>query len=207
MKTYPQIRIKNAWLIREQVSTHLHKLWGSEDKPMANDKQMDEIVQAYRDAWEPYEQKILAAMCEELGLSFRQNIIDVYIAPWFHAFSDPMIIGVIHKPDRFVEILTHELLHRLLTDNNESPDDTKYRQYWAKLFGNDHTSRALVHIPVHATLQAIFDDHLHEPQRTVNDRERCKEWPAYDAAWKYVEQEGYREIIGKLRQQYAHLER
>ena len=198
MNSYPEIRIKDAWLLRQQASVHLHKLWGSEDKPLATDEQMREIVKAYQDAWKPYEQRILEAMYEELGLTFRQNTIDVYIAPWFHAFSDPMVVGVVHTPDRFVEILTHELTHRLLTDNNETAYDTKYREQWAELFGNDHSSKTLVHIPVHAVLQAIFDDHLHEPQRTKSDREQCKEWPAYDKAWGYVEQEGYKAILKKL---------
>ena len=37
-------------------------------------------------------------MCGLLDLEFRQNIIDVNIAPWFYAFSDPMVIGVTLNP-------------------------------------------------------------------------------------------------------------
>jgi hypothetical protein len=197
--TYPEIRIKNAWLLRENVSVHLHKLWGNDNEPLATDEQMDDVVKTYKDTWKPYEQKILLAMHEELGLTFRQNIIDVNIAPWFGAFSDPMVIGVVYSPERFVEVLTHELIHRLLTDNKETPYDTEYRKHWAELFGSDHTPKTLVHIPVHATLQAIFNDHLREPLHTENDREECRKWPAYDRSWQYVEQEGYKTVLEKLR--------
>src|SRR5919199_1161053 len=94
--------------------------------------------------------KILLSMTETLGSSFRQNIIDVYIAPWFHAFSDPLVIGVTKEPDVFVDTLTHELLHRLLTDNTTIPYETDLIAEWRKLFGNNHNFKVLVHIPVHA---------------------------------------------------------
>lgn len=106
----PSVRIKNAWLLRENVSRHLHELWG-EGKVLADDEWMEWKVGEYEKAWQPYEQKILHGMIEILGLSFRQNIIDVYIAPWFHAFSDPLVIGVMQEPDVFVDTLTHELVH------------------------------------------------------------------------------------------------
>lgn len=99
---------------------------------------MEWKVGEYKKAWRPYEQKIILNMTELLGLSFRQNILDVYIAPWFHAFSDPLVIGVTKEPDLFVDILTHELFHRLLTDNTAVPYETNMLTEWRRLFGEDH---------------------------------------------------------------------
>lgn len=195
---YPEIRIKNAWLVRDNVSVNLHKLWGEEGEELASYDEIDEIVAKYQTAWKPYEHKILEGMSETLGLTFRQNIIDVYIAPWFYAFSDPMVIGVTYDPNRFVEVLTHELLHRLLTDNNQTLYDTEYDKQWAKIFG-EHDFTTLVHIPVHAGLQAIFDDVLGEPERTKRDKAKCKKHNGYREAWEYVEKDGYKEIIAKLK--------
>ena len=202
MTSYPVIRIKNAWLLRQNASVHLHKLWGKDDDELADDKKVDEIVKSYRKAWEPYEERIVHGICELLGLEFRQNIIDVHVAPWFTAFSDPMVVGVVYEPERFVEIMTHELTHRLLTDNTQTSYDTDYVGEWRQLFGDDKNNDELVHIPVHAIMQAVFDDVLREPKRTANDKEMCKQWPDYDAAWRYVEGYGYNEVIEQLRNSY-----
>lgn len=139
-------------------------------------------------------------------MSFRQDIIDVYIAPWFTAFSDPMIIGVIHKPDLFVDILTHELIHRLITDNVTTPYNAPLLREWKKLFGKQHDWNTLVHIPVHAINKAIYLDILKSPKRLKRDIKRCSKFSVgYKEAWDYVEEYGYQEIIEQLRQSYNNL--
>lgn len=201
-RSYPGIRIKDAWLLRQNASAHLHKLWDKKDRPLADNEHMKKKVAAYKKAWNPYEKEIIHGMCDLLELEFRQNIIDVNIAPWFGAFSDPMVIGVIYEPNRFVEVLTHELLHRLLSDNIQTDYGTDYPKQWKKLFGEEHSFKTLVHIPVHATLQAVFDDVLHEPERTKHDKKLCEQWPDYHAAWQYVGENGYKEIIDQLKNSY-----
>lgn len=204
----PEIRIKDAWLLRENASKHLHELWGK-DKTLADDEWMEKRVADYKKAWKPLEHKILTAMTDLLGLSFRQNIVDVHIAPWFNAFSDPMVIGVMKEPDEFVDILTHELIHRLLTDNTAVPHDYMLLDEWQKLFGKEHTFGMVVHIPVHAVHKAIYLDTLKEPKRLKRDIENNKKYDATDyiGAWDYVEQHGYKDIIEQLRQSYARLQK
>jgi hypothetical protein len=203
----PDIRIKDAWLVRENVSTHLHELWGK-GKTLADDKWMEKRVKDYQDAWKPYQQKILGGMTETIALSFRQDIIDVYIAPWFNAFSDPMIIGVMREPDEFVDTLTHELIHRLLTDNTAIPHDTQLLTVWQKLFGKNHSFSMLAHIPVHAIHKAIYLDILDAPERLKRDIESNKKFDAADYvnAWEYVEKHGYKKIIDKLKDSYLTLQ-
>lgn len=203
----PEVRIKDAWLLRDNASKHLHELWSKEGAVLADDDKMYEIVDTYKKAWQPYERKILLGMCDLLELKFYQNTIDVYIAPWFQAFSDPMVIGVTYKPDRFVEVLTHELCHRLLTDNQYNTEYPILSNEWTRLFGEDMSFGMRIHIPVHAMLQAIFDDTLHEPARTKNDKKLCQPWPDYKAAWDYVDEHGYKTIITKLKKSYKQLEK
>ena len=202
----PVIRIKDAWLLRENVSKHLHELWGK-DTELADDKWMKNKVAAYQVAWKPFEKKILIAMCDILGLDFRQNIIDVYIAPWFGAFSDPLVIGVIYEPDLFIDILTHELIHRLLTDNTSVPADTEIGYEWELLFGKKNTFTTLVHIPVHAVHKAIYLDIFKEPERYERDKARMKRLKAveYVKSFEYVDEMDYKVIIEKLKKSYDKL--
>ncbi len=202
----PEIRIKHGWLLHDAISVNLHKLWG-DGKELASHERVREIVAEYQEAWEPYEEKILTGMTELLGTNFRQNIIDVYVAPWFKAFSDPMVIGVIYEPDEFVDVLTHELLHRLLTDNTATSDGLKLVKEWKRLFGEDHSFKTLVHIPVHSLHKAIYFDVLNEPQRLHRELARLKEnkMPEYLKAWEYVEEHGYQGITEKLSGMYQRM--
>ena len=51
----PEIRIKNAWLLRESASRHLHTLFAEEGAEMANHAEIDEIVEAVLPAVVPDE--------------------------------------------------------------------------------------------------------------------------------------------------------
>lgn len=204
---YPEIVIKDGWLLRENASQYLHELWAKPGDKLAGDDDMEKIVKAYQDAWKPLEKKILHGMCEVFDLEFRHNVIDVYIAPWFNGFSDPLVIGVTYKPDNFIDLLTHELFHRLLTANTKYDiDKSKRRLQWQVLFGKEHEFKTLVHIPVHAGLKAIYLDVLKEPRRLERDIENSKRHPGYDLAWDYVEKHGYKEIIQKLKDSYSELQ-
>lgn len=204
---YPEIRIKYGWLLHEEVSVHLHKLYAKNGQQIADKEWMKLKVADYQKAWNPYENKIIKGMCDTLELEFRQNIIDVYIAPWFSAISDPMVIGVIFEPDLFIDKLTHELLHRLLTDNTAIPRKTKLLPVWQKLFGSQHSIAATVHIPVYAIHKLIYLDILNEPERLKRNITNCKtnNLTEFVKAWDYVDKHDYKEIVEKLKANYAEL--
>ncbi len=205
----PNIRIKNGWLLRANVSIYLHKLWAKEGDQLIDREGIDKKVEAYSRAWEKHEDKILKGMVHITGLEFRQNIIDVYIAPWFNAFSDPMVVGVIYKPDVFVDVLTHELLHRLLTDNNYVSNNVDLVKEWRKMFGKQLTHIALLHISVHAIHKAIYLDILKAPERLERDvvyyKKFDKKGDSYATAWDYVEKHDYKKIIEQLKESYRNL--
>lgn len=200
----PKIRIKYGWLLTENASTGLNELWG-EGESLLSPEEYIEIAKDYEIAWRPYEEPVLRGMCDLLELEFRQDIIDVYIAPWFRAFSDPVVVGVMYQPNRFIEVLSHELIHRLLTDNRQSDYKTEYVYRWENLFGNEYSPGMIVHIPVHAVYQGIFDDIIGEPQRVVDDIDFVKQDDDYRKAWEYVREHGHKNIINQLREDYKEL--
>ena len=156
-------------------------------------------IERYYDAWHPYEATILKAMCELTGLKFRQNIIDVYVAPFYNSFSDPLFLATKYESDRVVEVLAHELIHRLLTDNTANHYLTSFSNEWREMFGEEHTWNTLAHIPVHAVMQGVFEEYVKEPARIVRDKEMYEKHADYKAAWDYVDRVGYKAIIQQLR--------
>lgn len=194
----PEIRIKYAWLLSDAASVPINELRG-DGKPLLAPKEYFKIADKYKKAWEPYEENVLRGMCELFGLGFRQNIIDVNIAPWFYAFSDPMVIGVRFSDEEFVACLIHELLHRLLTDNTKLDYDIDLIKPWRELYGKDHSVNTIVHIPVHAGVKAILLDVLNRPDLLEKEILGNKDYPDYRKAWEYVDKNDYKEIIKNLR--------
>lgn len=201
----PEVRINFSWLLYE-VSIQLEKIY---DKGLDSQESCEKYADAYRNEWKKYENKILPALVEVLDIEFYKPVIDVNLAPYFIPQSDPLIIHFRAEPDEFVDILTHELTHVLLTDNNKystkaNPDDNRLNEGWEELFGKDHDFNTLVHIPVHAICKYIFLDVLKQPERLERELNKTgkKNMQAYVDSWAYVEKNGYKSIIEKLKNFY-----
>lgn len=205
----PEIRIVYSWLLAGGPSKVLEKQFGPQKE--WTDAEYEKWAHLYRNAWQKYESDILPAMQEVFGLEFYSPVIDVAVAPWFTAQSDPVILHFGYEPERFVDALAHELLHVLLTDNKtysikSSGQPVDLSQRWQKLFG-EREFNELVHIPVHAGLKYIYMDVLHEPSRLEFDIEDNKDNPPYKAAWEYVQAHDYHEIINRIQDDFESIQR
>lgn len=208
----PEIRIQFSWLLFNEVSQDLFKLHATKnDKKLSDYQYYEKYTEDYRDAWLKYEKNTLHGMVDSLGVEFYKPVIDVSLAPWIKPISNPLIISFYYKPDQFIDTLTHELYHNLLTDNTalttkqNRSKRTDLREEWAKMFGSNHSFTTLVHIPVHAGMKYIFLDVFKEPQRLERDIKHVGKWPDYKKAWDYVEQNDYKAILDKLKSYYANL--
>lgn len=194
----PDIRIKYAWLLAGEASAVMHEKYG-EGKPLAPFEHFQGVADKYHAWWSPHSHDILHGICDILDLEFRQNIIDVYVAPWFRPISDPLVIGpAFRSQDSLVNTITHELIHRLLTDNTVVPYGHNFVESWEGLFGNDHTKSALVHIPVHAVMKKLYLDVINRPELFELDMNETLDNIPYVSAWKYVNGNDYSEIVASL---------
>jgi hypothetical protein len=201
-KTLPEVRFEYAFLLSEYASEGLNTLWG-DGTPLRSFDEYTEIVKKYAEWWKDDGDKIIRELCRITELEFYQNTIDVYVAPWFYAFSSPMVLGVtFSSKNQFINTLTHEIIHRLLTDNTTYSREYDFLQLWRSLFGDHHEWNTLVHIPVHAIMQKLYIDVLNRPDLLELDKKDLNEHgdKEYLAAWGYVEQQGYEDIIRKLKQ-------
>lgn len=195
----PQIRWKNPWLLMGAIRKDIEASYKGEEEKLTDEFALA-TIRRYYDAWYPYEAKILQGMCDLTRLEFRQNIVDVYVAPFYNSFSDPLFLATKYESDRIVEVLAHELMHRLLTDNTDNYYLANFVTEWRKIFGEEHTKITLVHIPVHAIMQGVFEEYVKEPARIVRDKKAFENYPDYKAAWDYVDKVGYKTILKQLRE-------
>lgn len=125
------------------------KEWVPPDK-----EKLDKRIQAYKDIWAKYEEKILNGICSALELSFDRNIIDVFIVAGINrSMSNPLIIKSGYAPKNFIVSLAHELIHRLLASNKNSFNINN--NFLLAKGDNDIVNS---HILVYAVLRKIFED-------------------------------------------------
>lgn len=203
----PEIRINFSWLFYNDVCRQLDKV---QKWDLPSGEQCEEWTEAYRNEWSKHETKILTAMQNITGLNFYKSVIDVTTAPGVIPKSEPLFMSFYDTPKSFVDTLTHELIHVLLTDNTTLSIYGENRSFrlgaaWEKLFGIEDDFSCLVHIPVHAIHKKIFCDVLNDPKGVDRDIELNKKFDSksYLKSWDYVEKEGHEVIIEKLKKSYA----
>lgn len=202
MKSYPEIRFKYPWLLLKALDPVLKPAYADMGKEyVLDEKFITGRIGQFEELWRPHEEKIVQGMCTVFGLEFRQNVIDIYVAPFRNSFSDPMVVSTKTADERLVDVIAHELLHRLLSDNTFSEQGDNKRR-WQRLFG-DHPKIVLNHIAVHAGLQALWCDVLGEPERVRRDKDACRGREGYRQAWEYVEEYGYQTIVSQVKVSYT----
>ncbi|MCF7865344.1 MAG: hypothetical protein K9M11_02455 [Candidatus Pacebacteria bacterium] len=189
----PEIRILSGRFIDNVLYSYINRIEEYKDSKAPSRIEMLDAMRARKESWQKEETQILNALQQITGLTFFQNSIDVYlVGGWHRAFSDPVVISIKIEGEAFVDVLTHELIHRLLTDNKQD----KNGGIWCKKNYPEIEDPAVSnHILVHAIHKEIYLDVLGRPDRLAADIEKCEVKLAYKEAWNIVEREGYKNII------------
>ena len=99
----------------------------------------------------------------------------------------------------FLSLLTHELLHRLLTDNTKKID---VGAIWKEMFPNVSNRKVRNHIVLHAVLKelllSVFKDKK-ELERIITFDQKFE---PYKKAWDIVEEKGHKAIIDEFKSYY-----
>lgn len=121
--------------------------WNEWAPPSKED--LDKKIKNYREEWSKHD--IVRQLSKTLGLSFKRNIIDVFIVSGIsRASSHPIIIKSGFKPKEFVITLAHELIHVILTDN----------KIQKVIYDKTKSDAVNNHVIVYAVLKKILDKEL-----------------------------------------------
>lgn len=181
-KSIPKIRIQTSYLLEDRF-----------DIPKMDTAQTNKLEKH----WGEHERAILNHLQDITGLTFAQNIIDVYVVDpdALGGMSDPLIIGGATGKNRFIFMLAHELTHRLIFDNEKGIDWHKLAwKLWPK-------EKHLVahHVVVHAILELLFSNSEYDDGALAIDKEIAQKSPEYTRAWEIVAEEGAQSILEKIR--------
>jgi len=196
----PEIRMVYGWHLDRTFNQYLSEIPNEKEHTAEAREDVMKKIPLFEAEWKKYEKKILQGMCDILGLEFYKSLIDVYVVGAYKAaFSDPLVMSSKYLPDMFVDVLTHEILHILLTDNTKK---VEVRKIWAEMFPEAIDMTSINHILVHAVHKEIYLKTLNMPERLERDQTRCEKWKSYHDAWNIVEKRGHINIINEFKKYY-----
>lgn len=186
----PEIRIHYGYFLDKM----------SCDAPLS-ENEITERMNANINAWHPYEQEVLVRMQRIIGLTFRQNVIDVYLTSRSdETFSDPLVVSLKNSGKNgrgFLREMSHELVHRLVTDNSERVNGA---QVLDEMFPEETSRVTKNHVIVFALLTYLYSEEIPEPKLLEHERDVGD--PEYVKAWQIVDAIGYKNIIEEFRRHY-----
>jgi len=202
MQKLPEVRINYGFLL-ERIYKKLFE--AGQKKEGENFPDKNEMFAKYGHfpgEWKKVEKVVLEAMGDVLELEFYQGVIDAHFVYSSGSMSSPMIIGVRTADEtRFIDLMTHELIHRLLSDNTKKVPVMKV---WNEMFPEtEMTHLTRVHIVLHAVHEHIYREVLDAPERLAKDIAIAQKFPDYAASWKVVQERGYKNIIAEFKEKYV----
>lgn len=191
---FPKIIFRYSWIYDQNWKKWI-KLYDKKNKKYPTYKEIQNYIKKVEKLWWKDEKKILMEFSKVMGLKWREKTVTCYVVGECRPFSDPLTLGIYKKPDYFIDVLVHELIHQLLIQNeinNRNVWKYFHEKYKADLFNTR------IHIPVHALHWHIFLKFFGKKRLKREIRVVSKALD-YKKAWDIVEKEGYENIIKEFK--------
>lgn len=152
-------------------------------------KEVQDRIKAYNDEWAKVGPKVMKGLYLATGLKFKRNTIDIHIVSGNpRPFSSPIVIKSRYTPQEFVNVLTHELIHVLCSDNDDVIPSANYRHMFNE--GNDTIDE---HIAIFAIMNFIFEDMVCDTSYIT------EESGDYKKAFDIAKERGWKEILENIK--------
>jgi hypothetical protein len=186
----PEIVFRNSWI----YDMMLKPLWPKKFK-RPTEKVYDKVIKELEIEWKKTGRRILKELAAVTKLKWHEKEIVAYITVGVYPFSDPLTLNLYGDTQHRIDVLTHELVHRILSDRRNWP---KYQKNWNKIIAKykNEAPNTKHHIVIHAIhehiLRKFYDENrLDKETKSVKDTD-------YKKSWQIVKKEGYKNIIANL---------
>ena len=156
------------------------------------DAKLRKYPEIYSGYWSKYSVTIPKRLSEISGLGWKETSVTCYLVGKHRSFSDPLSITAYEKEGPFLDALTHELIHRLVHQNQECLPGF---WNWLKQKYPEESQLALNHVPVFAMQKALYIDVFGENRAELQRTKPVSIKDDYSIAWEIVDNEGYVKII------------
>lgn len=192
----PEIIFKYSWIYdsnwRKWITLYKH----NKGKYPDSEETLD-YIKKVSSLWKKYDKKILSELSKVTRLKWKKKMIKCYIVGKCVPFSDPLTLPVYkYKEDYFIDVLIHELIHQLFTqEGNMEKAKNAWRYITKKYRKETHLTR--IHIPLYAIHSHIYMKFFNK-KRLGRDVKYISFLPDYKKSWEIVQREGYKNILNEF---------
>lgn len=136
--------------------------------------------------WKKHQRRIVTAIERVTGCHFREQRLVCYVIGRGVPISDPLVLPVfVRRPStRFVDSLTHELLHRIFSQPNGQVFLRRVTRRLRQQYPHE-TWNVILHVVIHAVLMKLYQE-LFSVKRIQSDYDFVASLPEYKRAWDIV---------------------
>lgn len=167
------------------------------NKEYPSKKNILEFVSEIKNAWKINGTILLKKISKIFGLKWSEKKIVCYVVGFSRPMSDPLTIKFCKDVNHAIDVLTHELIHRMQSGLN----DKKWRKWLSYLDSKypKESRTAKDHVLLNAVHKKIYFD-LFDNRRFERDVENSRASKSYKRSWEIVDELGHEEIIKKFRE-------
>ncbi len=183
-KNMPKLIFRRSWLYDQALARE-------RGYKMPSGKSLGAHVRKLEQEWLKNGGNVLKEIARVTKLNWREKEIVCYITAGVIPYSDPLTLNL--RSD--IDTLTHELIHRILSE----PENWKrIKTNWMRLMKKyrNEAQKTKTHIVVHAIHAAILkklfgEQRLKREKKAVHDSKYIRSWAIVDA-------DGYGNIVKEL---------
>jgi len=193
----PKINFRYSWVYDQQW-----KIWSKNLKSRPKEYPSCEDILDYltkiEKIWKSLSKKILIELSDVIRLKWHSKEIQCYVVGSCKPFSDPLTIPIYNDKKWFLDVLIHELIHRLFVENKNLIDSKKAWEYLDDKY-KEESKIIRVHILLYAIHTHIYLKFFGK-DRLLRNIKTMKSHKDYSKSWDIVEKEGYENIIKEFKE-------
>ena len=195
----PKVIFRYSWIYDEVFK----ELKGKKRSKYPSRVKIFNYIEKLEKTWRKNEKEILKEIAKSHGLRWQERFIYCYLTTeGLISFSEPTTLLIysknsFRKIDFVIDILTHELIHRIISPKENWQRCEKAWEYIDRKYKKESFTTK-IHIRIHAVHSHIYLK-FYGKKRLERDIEWMQKYRDYKRAWGIVQKEGYQNIIKEFR--------
>ncbi|MCD6489934.1 MAG: hypothetical protein J7K20_04335 [Thermodesulfobacterium sp.] len=162
-----------------------------------SEKKILNYIKKIEKLWREYERKVLTELLNVTHLKWNVRSIYCYVVGRCKPISDPLTVPLYEKhPDFFIDMLIHELIHYLFSQEGNLKKTKKAWDYFQRKYKKE-SPKTIIHIPLQAIHTHIYLKFFNK-RRLKRNVTRDQQFKNYHRAWQIIQKEGYKNIINEV---------
>ena len=192
----PKVEFRYSWIYDENLKDWIKRNPSNQRKDFTPED-LRKYAKEIEKKWRKYAPKILKEIQKISSLRWKEKKIICYIVSRAIPFSDPLTMPIFKDKNRFIDVLTHELIHQIFTQEGNLKQAEMSWDYFFKKY-KEENYKVQIHIPLQAIHKHIYLKLFNE-KRFEEELRIMGNYKDYKKAWEIVNTSDYKELIKEFK--------